>query len=101
MINPVDPLSTFNGEDTLGNWMLTLSDDTIILDEITLNYCGSSGSGTSCSRDVMKALTNFPGYRYDPSTQMAYYTQEIFDQFGNFKQVTLARQVVDGLCINK
>ena len=58
----------------------------------TLSY-SQTNSAINCPRDVMKALTNIPGYRYDFGNGIVYYTEELFDKYGNFKQVTISRPV--------
>ena len=99
VLAPTNSLSNLNGESTLGDWLLTVTGAEVVISSITLNYCSSSSS-TSCSRDVMKALTNIPGFRFDSATQTVYYTEDIFDQFGNFKQVTISRPI-NGIYLKK
>lgn len=84
-------MSTFNGERTVGPWVLTGTGDLVVL-LIQLNYCQLGPF--NCPRDVMKALTNIPGFRIDSG--IVYYTEDVFDAFGNFKQVTISRPI-DGL----
>lgn len=100
ILAPTQPLSTFVGEYSGGNWLLYFDlPDGASLEEVSIDYCQSI-SKTTCTRDAMKALTNIPGYRYDSGTQMAYYTEEVFDAFGNFKQVTISR-AINGLYLKK
>lgn len=95
VINPIEPLSTFNGESTSGSWILTLTQNPeATITGVTLNYCQAVPiPAVNCSRDKMKALTNIPGYRYDSVTQTVYWTEDVFDAFGNFKQVTFSRPI--------
>ncbi len=87
VLAPDEPLSTFDGVNTEGNWTLIRQGGNAQFDIANLNFCFQPASIMICSRDVMKALTNIPGFRIDSG--MAYYTEDIFDQFGNFKQITI------------
>ncbi len=100
IISPTEPLSTFNGESTLGIWALNLSAlSENLVNIVTFTYC-QTNTNTTCPRDAMKALTNLPGFRYDSGSQTVYYTEDIFDDFGNFKQVTISRPV-NGIFVKK
>jgi hypothetical protein len=100
VVAPYEPLSQLNGQNSTGEWVLNavngegLSVYTITLTNSQSNYTNS------CSRDVMKALTNIPGYRYDRNEQTAYYTEDVFDANGNFKQVTISRPI-SGMIVKK
>ncbi len=92
ILTPTQPLSTFNGESTQGTWTLVANNGgEIVISLITLNYC--AGSGAFCPRDVMKSTIGAPGFRYDAGTQSVYYTEDVFDAFGNFKQITFSRPI--------
>lgn len=97
LLAPTVPLSTLNGQSTLGDWTLAIAEVELPITTITLSYCSA---GPSCSRDVMKALTNIPGFRFDSVAGMVYYTEDIFDAFGNFKQVTISRPIA-GIYLKK
>ena len=95
---PTQPLSTFSGQNILGTWGLRVdASPDILFTGLRLTFCQLSNV---CSRDVMKALTNIPGYRFDSTAGMVYYTEDIFDAFGNFKQVTISRPI-DGIYLKK
>jgi hypothetical protein len=92
-IAPTQPLSQLNGQNSAGNWVLTAYNGAVLsISSITLTNL-QSNYAYSCSRDVMKALTNIPGYRYDSATQTVYYTEDVFDDNGNFKQITISRPI--------
>ncbi len=99
ILAPTQPLSIFAGEYSGGFWNLTSSIVEGSLYSAQITYCQSS-SDITCSRDAMKALTNIPGYRYDSGSQMVYYTEDVFDAFGNFRQVTISRPI-NGLYLKK
>lgn len=94
--SPLQQLSDFNGRSTQNGWSIFGSPGLTITGVTFQTDCTDTASTTFqivCPRNVMKALTNFPGFRYDSSTQMAYYTEDVFDAQGQFKQVTISRPV--------
>ncbi len=99
ILDPIQPLSAFNGESTAtaGTWVLTMNAQVEAgALAATLTYCYvSSGPapGSACSRGAMRAVTNVPGFTYNPYTQTVYCTEDIFDAFGNFKKVTISRSI--------
>jgi hypothetical protein len=99
-IDPWTPLSVFNGQSSGATWTLEFNpDENYVFTSITF-YNVTSNTFNSCSRDVMKALTNIPGYRYDPNEQTVYFTEDVFDDNGNFKQVTISRPI-SGMIVKK
>lgn len=84
-------LSKLTGRSMAGTWALAATNGgSLTISAITFVNCPLV---KTCSRDQMKALTNFPGFRVDPSTQMAHYTEDFFDPFGRFKQVTISKSL--------
>jgi hypothetical protein len=100
IVAPVDSLAQLNGLSSAGDWTLfAYNGNNLLIDTLTLTN-SQTAFPISCSRDVMKALTNIPGYRYDSATQTAYYTEDVFDSNGNFKQVTISRSI-SGMIVKK
>ncbi len=99
-IAPDIPLSTFVGQNSSGTWSMNAGNSVgLVLNSITLTFSRPSWQ-INCSRDVMKALTNIPGFRYDSVTQTAFYSEEFFDSEGNMKMVTISRPI-GGLFVKK
>lgn len=93
MFNPYESLAQLYTHSMKGQWILVTEEGRLNVPRLQINYCYTPSSG-GCTHDVMRALTNESGFRYDPSAQMASFTEDIFDESGRFKQVTISRLII-------
>ncbi len=90
IFQPTNPFSQFTGVQAQGEWNLIMyTTNGGDLESFIINYC--LASACAYSSDIARSNSNIPGYRYDSSNGIAYYTRIFRNSQGEQLYATISR----------